>query len=290
MADERWTWEQKFDGVRCLAVREAGAVRLRSRTGQDLTSQFPHIAGTLAGGPDTVYDGEIVAIHPTLTGRSFQALQRRAIDRVDTVYHVFDILWRADQSTTHWSWTERRRLLEDVFLETRGVLELVRSTTDGVILWRDAIDLDWEGLIGKPVNSAYRPGQRGPWVKVKPMRRMRATVVGWTSGEGARDGALGALILAEPHPDPSRGLRYLGKVGTGFTRADAVTLARFFQAPSFLTEDPPLDRGERARARVHLSGDVVHWVRPLMQAEIAYQEHTADGSLRFPSFKGWWTP
>ena len=40
-------------------------------------------------------------------------------------------------------------------------------------------------------------------------------IVGWKPGAGRREGSVGSLLLAVP--DGDGGLRYAGKVGTGFT-------------------------------------------------------------------------
>ena len=38
-----WVYEEKYDGWRMLAVKEAGRVRLISRNGRDHTKRFPEI-------------------------------------------------------------------------------------------------------------------------------------------------------------------------------------------------------------------------------------------------------
>ena len=73
-----WVFEEKYDGIRALAVREKGAVRLWSRTLQDLTGGFPDVAAAAAALPDgdLILDGELVALDPKGVSR-FQLLQRR---------------------------------------------------------------------------------------------------------------------------------------------------------------------------------------------------------------------
>jgi bifunctional non-homologous end joining protein LigD len=74
-----WTYEVKWDGYRCLAVKESGRVTLWSRNQKDLTRDYPGIEaalGTLRV-PSFVIDGEVVVLDAT--GRpSFQALQHRS--------------------------------------------------------------------------------------------------------------------------------------------------------------------------------------------------------------------
>jgi bifunctional non-homologous end joining protein LigD len=71
-----------------------------------------------------------------------------------------------------------------------------------------------EGVIAKRRASPYRPGRRSPdWVKVKSFRTQEVVIGAWTEGHGDRQRSLGALLLGIPEGD---GMRYVGKVGTGF--------------------------------------------------------------------------
>jgi bifunctional non-homologous end joining protein LigD len=57
-----WVYEEKYDGIRALAYRQDGRVRLYSRNEKDLTPGFGEIAAALAKLPDgdLVLDGRIV--------------------------------------------------------------------------------------------------------------------------------------------------------------------------------------------------------------------------------------
>jgi len=67
----------KLDGYRALAIKASGEVRLRSRNDKDFNRKYPAIARALAGMPETVVDGDVVALDET--GRpSFRALQKGA--------------------------------------------------------------------------------------------------------------------------------------------------------------------------------------------------------------------
>ncbi len=52
------------------------------------------------------------------------------------------------------------------------------------------------------------------WLKVKCRQSEEFLIVGYSESEAA--GGIGALLLAEAEPE---GLRYLGRVGTGFSMA-----------------------------------------------------------------------
>jgi ATP-dependent DNA ligase len=83
----------------------------------------------------------------------------------------------------------------------------------------------------------------------------------------------GALLVGY-HDE--RGLRYAGKVGTGYDTATLRSLRERLDALA-VDEPPFVDRVREASA---------HWVRPLLVAEVAFTEWTGDGPLRHPRFLG----
>src|SRR5947208_9632283 len=120
---ERWRYEPKWDGFRCLAFRDAERVELRSKSGRTLGRYFPDVAAVLAAlkARQFVLDGEIVI--PIERRLSFEALQLRlhpAESRVKklaaehpAVFIAFDLLADADGTVlTDRPFTERRRALE----------------------------------------------------------------------------------------------------------------------------------------------------------------------------------
>src|SRR5690606_21396450 len=112
-------------------------------------------------------------------------------------------------------------------------------------------------------------------LKLKCLGRAELLVGGFTEPSGSRIG-LGALLLGERE---GGALRYVGRVGTGFSGALLkklrATLERIeIDRPPFV--NPP--RGPRARG--------VHWVQPEMVVEVAFAERTADGCLRHPKLLG----
>jgi len=73
-ANKKWTYEIKFDGYRCIAVKRGSEVTLFSRNEKLLNKRFPKVVDALTSlGGDFVLDGELVAFDPQ--GRpSFQLL------------------------------------------------------------------------------------------------------------------------------------------------------------------------------------------------------------------------
>src|SRR5690606_3589529 len=75
-----WVFEIKYDGYRLLAGKDAGQVRLLSRSHRDLTDVFPDVAEAVAALPyaHLLIDGEVV-VHGPDGLPSFAALQQRGL-------------------------------------------------------------------------------------------------------------------------------------------------------------------------------------------------------------------
>ena len=78
-AGEKWSFEIKFDGYRCIAVKVGQEVTLFSRHKKVLNKRFPGVVDALSSlDSDFVLDGELVALDSQ--GRpSFQILQKNPI-------------------------------------------------------------------------------------------------------------------------------------------------------------------------------------------------------------------
>ncbi|HEY2005560.1 MAG TPA: hypothetical protein VGG87_03865, partial [Solirubrobacteraceae bacterium] len=76
-SDEGWIFERKLDGVRCVAIRDGGAVKLLSRNDKSLNGRYPEIAAALEAQPQQRFavDGEVVAFDGAQT--SFAKLAQR---------------------------------------------------------------------------------------------------------------------------------------------------------------------------------------------------------------------
>lgn len=86
-------------------------------------------------------------------------------------------------------------------------------------------------------------------------------------------GGIAALHLGKRERD---GIRYVGKVGTGFTMKVSADLRRRLDA----MENP------KAKLTNTFRQPHVRCVEPQLVAEVEYRDVTADGILRHPSFKG----
>ena len=271
-----WVFEEKYDGIRALAGRERGRVKMWSRMLQDLTAGFPHVALAVAAlpGGDLLLDGELVALDAKGVSR-FQLLQRRgAAGASPTRYAVFDLLELEGRTLIRRPLGERRSALERfIGLRTEPFFVSRRLVRDGKAAYREAKRLGWEGIIAKDESSPYEPGTRSRyWRKVKVRKESEFVIGGFTAPQGGRQ-HLGALLVGLYD---GRTLRFVGKVGTGFTQQTLDILAA--KLDRLRTERPPFDPPPRIRDAT--------WVRPKLVAQLAYAEWTADGKLRQPAFLG----
>jgi DNA ligase D-like protein (predicted ligase) len=270
-SDPGWIYERKLDGIRCLAYRGGGEVRLRSRNHLDLDRRFPEVAAALAGGgPDVVLDGEVVAFDGART--SFARLQQRGERHVAVFYYVFDLLHLGGADTAALPLRARKRLLRAVAPSGGPVRLTPHRNRDGVAFYEEACRKGWEGLIAKRADAPYAHGRSADWLKLKCSAEQELVIGGFTAPKGSRTD-LGALLVG--HYADGR-LRYAGKVGTGFTRAVlrdlAERLAPLEQERSPFA-DPVRERGAT-------------WVRPRLVAQVGFTEWTRDGRLRHPRFLG----
>jgi bifunctional non-homologous end joining protein LigD len=271
-----WIYEQKYDGIRALAYRRGRRVRLHSRNLKDITAEFPEIAGALQGLPSSAFvlDGEIVAFDRHGVSR-FQLLQRRALgERSRPVFAIFDGLEQDGVALMRQPLAERRRALE-ALVPPRGavLMRALQLPLNGLGAYRIAQRRGWEGIIAKDAASLYEPGRRSrSWLKVKCRKEAESVIGGFTAPAGERR-FFGALLLGL-FDGPA--LRFVGKVGTGFSRKTLADLSARMRA--LRTDESPFRPAPREAG--------VTWVRPRLVAQIAFTEWTAAGRLRQPVFLG----
>ncbi len=287
--DDRWAYEMKWDGVRAVVHVDGGRPTAWSRNDIDITESYPELRAMAEsmGATQAVLDGELVALDPS--GRpSFELLQRRMhvtggarvrrlAASVPVTYLVFDVLHLDGRSTLSMPYRERRALLEDLDLTGPSWQTPPAWFGGGPAVLAAAREQHLEGVVAKRAESTYQPGARsGSWLKIKNLRTQEVLIAGWRPGRGRRADTIGSLLLAIPTAD---GLRYAGRVGTGFTTADLSDLQRRLE-PLATDRSPVGDDVPRADARD------AHWVRPDLVGEVRYTEWTHDGRLRHPAWRG----
>ncbi len=286
--DERWAYEIKWDGVRAIAYSRPGELRLQSRNLNDITDKYPEIAriDRALGSHTAVLDGEIVAFDAA--GRpSFSLLQRRmqlssraqaqrAMKDTRVTYVVFDLLWLDGHSLMDLPYDERRERLASLGLSGEAWQTPEHVVGDGAALLAASVEQDLEGIVAKRLDSPYRPGLRSAdWLKIKTAGRQEFVVGGWLPGQGKRTRRIGALLLGVHDPDGS--LRYVGRVGSGFSEVELDRLATLLEP--LRRAETPFATGERPPR-----GSV--FTEPALMAEVQFTEWTHGASLRHPVYKG----
>jgi bifunctional non-homologous end joining protein LigD len=271
-SDPGWIFERKLDGIRCLAFKGGGSVRLRSRNDLSLNGRFPEIAAALEQDPvrDVVLDGEVVAFDGAQT--SFARLQQRGERPTPVFYYVFDIVSDGGEDVTGEPLRERKARLRRSLAFADPIRFTAHRNTDGEAFFAEACRNGWEGLIAKRADAPYRHGRSRDWLKLKCSAEQVFVVGGYTAPRGSRTD-LGALLLG--YYSEGR-LRYAGKVGTGFTRATLRDLIA--RLTPLRREASPFADTVRERGAT--------WVEPRLVAQVGFSEWTRDGRLRHPRFLG----
>jgi bifunctional non-homologous end joining protein LigD len=269
-ARPNWIFEEKYDGVRILAYKEGDRVSLMSRNSIDRTEHYPEIVRLIRKlkALTLLLDGEVVVFDSKGISR-FQLLQQ---SKGQPEYAVFDCLYYDGQDLRREPLAERRKILEGIIpLEGKLRISTVVSL-DGLKGFRVAGKRGFEGIVGKNLSSVYEGRRSREWLKVKVHHEQEFVIGGFTEPKGTRL-EFGALLLGvyDKH-----GLRYVGKVGTGFDSGSLRSLRQKFQA---LTQS--------TSAFVELpNGRDVTFLKPELVAQISFTEWTADGKLRHPVYLG----
>ncbi|UCJ15993.1 DNA ligase D [Pseudomonas sp. MM211] len=272
-----WIYEIKYDGYRIMARISEGVVKLFSRNGHDWTQRMAPQAealGKLKLG-DSWLDGEAVVLDDHGMP-DFQALQN-AFDEQrsgDILYFLFDAPWLDGQDQRSLPVQERRAALLERLPARRGLLRFSDAfEVDHQSVLGSACALGLEGVIGKRVGSPYRSSRSADWIKLKCRQRQEFIVVGFTKPQGSRAG-FGALLLAVNDGD---GLRYSGRVGSGFNDALLSSLHKRMKALG--RDDSPLSKQPSAAQRRG-----VQWVEPQLVVEVAFAGWTHEGLVRQGAF------
>lgn len=246
-----WIFERKVDGIRLLAFRKAGDVRLLSRN--KLPQHAPEVGQAIADLPvrEVILDGEL-----TWSG---------------TTYHVFDVLWLDGRDLRPLPLDARRDVLGT--LPLRPPLSRI-TPVEGSQPWEHACREGWEGVIAKRRDAPYESRRSRHWLKMKCEAAQRMAIGGFTEPRGRRVG-LGALLVGY---FDGGDFVFAGKVGTGLdTKLLRELRARLgaLEVPS-----PLFTRG------TGLPRKGAHWVKPELVVEVAFIEWTVHGKLRHARLLG----
>ncbi len=272
-----WIHEMKYDGYRCLLGIGGGTAKVYTRSGLDWSDKFPEIVAAAAKLElgSALLDGEIVALDDKGSS-SFSALQQAISEggRGLTLF-LFDAIEIDGEDLTKLPNIERKGRLASLIGEGRPphLLYAEHIVGHGEELYRAMCEAGQEGIISKKAESPYRHARTKCWLKIKCTQRQEFVIIGWTPSEAKARG-FRSLLLAV---NEAGGLRYVGKVGTGFSMAFIHELLGRMQKIETAKAPAAVPRADARGA---------HWVKPQLVCEVAFQEFTSEGIIRHPSFLG----
>ena len=275
--------EDKYDGIRAQVHKSGCAVKIFSRTLDEVVEFMELIAPVRALPGEFILDGEIVGWR---NGRplAFTELQSRLGRKhadlflpleIPVSLVAYDLLWHDGDLLLDQPWSERRRRLEGLLAPAQApVVQLsapVRAATgaDFERAFLGALERGHEGIMAKAPDSPYLPGRRGRhWLKLKrPLATLDVVVTAVEFGHGKRHAALSDYTFAVR--DGAR-LVSIGKAYSGLTDAEIAELTVYFR------EHTLADEGFRRR------------VDPTVVLEVAFNNiqrstrHESGYALRFP--------
>ena len=283
-----WLYEIKFDGYRLMTRIARGKATIITRGGHDWTHKMQPLADELAGlGIASGWlDGEAVVLDAD--GLPHFNLLQNALDSKRgseaIVYYVFDVPFLNGQDLREVPLHARRALLKQVMEAHAG--DRVRFSddfpADAAQVLETACSLKLEGVIAKRRDGFYTSSRSTDWLKLKCQARQEF-VIGGFSDRSDNAKAVGALMLG--YHDEHGVLQYAGRVGTGWSSADAVELrTKLAKLASKASPFPPgTTRSTRWLGKPAAED---HWVEPRLVAEISFAEWTPDGSVRHASYQG----
>ena len=283
---EGWQFEPKWDGFRCIALRDGDCVELWSKAGKPLGRYFPEVVAALAALPAKRFrlDGELIV--PVGGSLSFAALQMRLHPSARRVAKLAaetpaELMLFDDLGDPAAPLAERRGRLEAfVRANPSPALRLSPVTCDPARAreWLAETGGALDGVVAKRLDEPYRPGERA-MVKVKRLRTADCVVGGFRYATGKP--VVGSLLLGLY--DESGRLDHVGFTSNMPDRAALTAhLEKLVEPPGF-TGDAP---GGPSRWSTERSAE---WqpLRPELVAEVRYDHVTGQRFRHGTAFLRW---
>ncbi|WP_406128385.1 ATP-dependent DNA ligase [Streptomyces canus] len=225
--------EEKLDGIRVQIHRDGDAVRLYTRTLDDITDRLPELtaAALELRGERFILDGEVIAFDEDGRPRSFQETAGRVGSRLDVTTAAeavpvspvfFDALSVDDRDLLDLAFAERHaelaRLVPEPMRVRRTPVSGPKDLGAAEEFLAETLKRGHEGVVVKSLDAPYSAGRRGAsWLKVKPVHTLDLVVLAAEWGHGRRTGKLSNLHLGARTADG--GFAMLGKTFKGMTDA-----------------------------------------------------------------------
>jgi bifunctional non-homologous end joining protein LigD len=205
-----WQYEIKFDGYRCIAIKQRNDAELFSRRGL-LFKQFLNLYGEIPKQPPKsfILDGEVVALDEN--GRSaFNSLQHAQSRKLDVHFYAFDLLHLHGKDLKDEPLTQRQSLLREAFAATDFFHIAPALSGELKTILGKIREFGFEGIVAKNRDLIYVPGTRsGSWVK-KKLKQTDEFVVGGYIPNGK---AIDQLVVGRYH---GKELMFVASTDDGF--------------------------------------------------------------------------
>lgn len=295
-AEDGWQYEPKWDGFRCLALRDGRKVELKAKSGKSLARFFPEVVSNLERRRVARFliDGELIIQQDGEL--SFDALQmrlhpsesrvKRLAAATPAVLVAFDCLGVGKKEFWHRAFVERRAALEAILGKDHEApgLALTPFTRELAVArrWLRGRHTALDGIVAKRLDLPYRPGERA-MLKIKNKRTADCVVGGFRYETGSR--RVGSLLLGLY--DSAGLLHHVGftaSISAIDKPALTARLEKLVAAPGF-TGDAP---GGPSRWSNERSAD---WqpLQPKLVAEVLY-DHVTGRRFRHGTKLERWRP
>jgi bifunctional non-homologous end joining protein LigD len=278
-----WFYEIKFDGYRCMVVKDSDMVRLLSRNENDFNERFPKLAKAFERFTGRfVIDGEVVALDRK-DRPSFQLLQNNKAKPDAIYFYAFDLLNDDGEDLQRMPLEQRRERLNTLLSGASDPIRpsaLLPGSPRQVLKAVEKLGL--EGVVAKRQGSLYEPGERsGAWVKQRIDRRQEFVIGGYVPGTNTFDSLLVGVF-------DGKALHFVAKVKDGFVPRLRTEIFREFKGLGTDT-CPFVNLPEKKGAR---RGDAItkekikecRWLKPRLVCEVGFVEWTDTSNLRHAKF------
>ena len=202
--------------------------------------------------------------------------------KMPATYYLFDILYIDGRNLQSLSFLERWKNLSDAIIQTMNnnnnnnriqISDFVDEC--GIDIFQRIKSMDLEGIIAKNKYGKYIQGARSTnWLKIKNIKSQDCVVIGYTRGEGNRQGYFASLLLAI-YDIQEKELRFAGHTGSGFDFGQLNEIYSKLQQMKI----------ERCPAKyIPYTNREPVWIRPELVAEIKFSGWTKEKIMRSPIF------
>ncbi|MEA2874730.1 MAG: hypothetical protein QOH67_5093 [Hyphomicrobiales bacterium] len=186
------------------------------------------------------------------------------------MFYAFDILHLEMFDLRGCTLLDRKRVLHALLEDVKGPIKYSEHLqASGPDVFRNACEMELEGVVSKRVDGRYESGRTNVWMKTTC--RLRDTFV--LAGIATKAGKFDGIYLGKRE----RGrLVYAGKLERGFNETDKVRL--LVMAEKLKAKKQPIEAPWRFPK--------AQWLKPRVLVDAEFRGKTGEGLLRHPAFKG----